>query len=450
MVLRGDLRETMPRIVFVNDAFTRLTGYSADDLDGHTADTLWGPHSDRATLRQAIRELRAGRAFDGRIVAYRKDGSPFIADGYVEPICRGLGAEPELLVVARNVTEQNPRDAAVRHIVAALDHVEEGVVVLSADREVQYLNRAGYDLFDRGGDVHVPLPRNAWKQLDQGLAWTGEAVVAMPTGDRLLELEVQPVHGFDGEPSRLVVARDVTDVKRLRSIADSVNLSDNLGHFLSGIRHELGNPVNSIKTALTVLHSNLGAFGVDKTRDYLKLVLGEISRIEFLLSSLRSFSRHESVILDRVEVSALVKEVLALVRTSVRNSHVELVVEPPPAVSVIADQRAVYQVLLNLISNAMEAPRGDVDLVIRIETTVRTDYVDIAVVDNACGMTGTDLEMAMRPFHTTKRTGTGLGLVIASRLATNQGGRLRLLSTPGEGTRAVLSLPRAPEWGAPS
>lgn len=450
MVLRGDLRVAVPRIVFVNDAFARLTGYSAEELDGHTADTLWGPHSDRAALQEALRELRAGRAFDGRIVVYRKDGTPFIADGYVEPILRGLGAEPELLVVARNVTEQNPRDAAVRHIVAALDHVEEGVVVLSADGDVQYLNRAGYDLFSRGGNVNVPLPRSAWKRLDQGLAWAGEAMVAMPTGNRLLELDVQPVHGFDGEPSRLVVARDVTDVQRLRSIADSVNLSDNLGHFLSGIRHELGNPVNSVKTALTVLHSNLGTFGAEKTRDYLQLVLGEIGRIEFLLSSLRSFSRHESVILDRVEVSALVKEVLSPVRTSVRNSQVELVVEPPPAVSVIADQRAVYQVLLNLISNAIEAPRGETELIIRIETTARRDYVDISVVDNAAGMTAKDLEMAMRPFHTTKRTGTGLGLVIASRLAANQGGQLRLLSTPGEGTRAVLSLPRAPERGEPS
>lgn len=445
MVLKGRLHSGDVQIAYVNPAFTRMTGYELDDVQGASPNVLWGRQSDRATLDHAVRELRAGRAFEGRIIGYRKNGNPFLVDGYAEPLPTGPSQDQELLVVMRDVTEETPRDAAMRHIVAALDHVEEAIVVLSIDRSIRYLNRAANEIFGDDDGIKIPLPRNAWKQLEQGLSWTGGAIACTPSGDRQLDVDVQQVHGFDGEPSLLVIARDVTDVERLQSIADSVNLSDNLGHFLSGIRHELGNPVNSIKTALTVLRSNLETFGPLKVHDYLQRVLGEVERIEFLLSSLRSFSRHESVTLHRIELPVLLREVVALVQPSVRDSGVTLVVEPPPAVSVIADERALYQILLNLVSNAIEAPRDHGDKVIRVETMARSEYVDIAVVDNGRGMTADELDNALRPFFTTKRTGTGLGLVIANRLAANQGGRLRLLSTPGEGTRAVVSLARAPQ-----
>lgn len=334
------------------------------------------------------------------------------------------------------------RDTGVRHVVAALDHVEEAIVVLSADRRVQYLNRPAKALLDNGAKA-VPLPSNAWKRLDQGLPWSGQARLNEDCNDCRLRIKVQHVHSFDGQPSLLIIIRDVTEVERLQSIADSVNLSDNLGHFLSGIRHELGNPVNSIKTALTVLGANLTTFPAEKVADYVDRVLGEVGRIEYLLRSLRSFTSHESVKLERVEVSTIVREVVALVRPST-SAGFTLLVDPAPATCVVADRRAVYQILLNLVSNAIEAQPDRSKATIRLEITETDEHVNLVVVDDGLGMSPKEMALAMRPFFTTKPTGTGLGLVIAQRLAENQGGRLRLHSTRGGGTRAVLSLARAP------
>lgn len=442
MVLEGKPGFGHPRVTYVNVAFSRMTGYSLAEVVGRTPLVLLGRQSDPATIRHAERRIMRREACEGRIIAYRSGGEPFLLDWYVEPMRSRGGCS---LAVLRDVTHEDPRDATMRHMITALDNVQEAIVVLSASREVQYLNRAAAAMFDGDREPEIPLPNAAWMQLEHGRAWKGSLAVQVRGDERKLQVYAKPLQGFDGERSHLVVLHDVTDVQRLQSIADSVNFSDNLGHFLSGIRHELGNPVNSIKTALTVLRANLDGFSPEKVHDYLDRVLGEVSRIEYLLHWLRSFSVNEVVELGRVELADLLHELVALVEPSAQRAGVTLQVVPPPRVAVVADARALYQVLINLVSNAIEALPGTAGPILRIETELDDDRVHIAVVDNGPGMSAENLALAMRPFFTTKRTGTGLGLVIAQRLLANQGGLLQLRSEPGAGTRALVSLQRASE-----
>lgn len=340
------------------------------------------------------------------------------------------------------LVRDEPSGAMVRHMVTALDDVQEAIVLLSSDRRVQYRNRAAYALFMTV--EAIDLPESAWAQLERGRTWRGTLTVAAKGDQRRLRYYVKPLQGLGGERSHLLVAHDVTDVQRLQSIADAVSFSDNLGHFLSGIRHELGNPVNSIKTALTVLRNNLDAFPAAKVSDYLDRVLGEVGRIEYLLRLLRSCSIDEVTTLGRVAVPDLVRRLMGLVMPCCKRAGVELFVEVPPQAAVIADERALNQVMLNLVSNALEALVGRPQPLLRLETTITGDRVELAVIDNGPGMSAEILEHAIRPFYTTKPTGTGLGLVIAQRLLSTQGGRLRLHSQLDVGTRAVVSLGLVP------
>lgn len=348
----------------------------------------------------------------------------------------------EMASVSDEVAYDQSCGATVRQMITALDNVQEAIVLLSAEREVQYRNRAAQAMF---ADLNeISLPQSAWSQLELGRTWKGTSAVQQYGEERRLRFYAKPLLGLLGERSHLVVVHDVTDVQRLQSIADSVNFSDNLGHFLSGIRHELGNPVNSIKTALTVLRTNLDDFPREKVADYLDRVLGEVSRIEYLLQWLRSLSVNEVVELGRVELRDFMCEVVALVEPSAQRAGVTLMVGEVPSVAVVGDVRALYQVMLNLVSNAIEALSGSDDPILRLEATrVDDERVELSVIDNGPGMASEGLALAMRPFYTTKRTGTGLGLVIAQRLLATQGGRLRLASGLGQGTRAVVSLGRA-------
>lgn len=364
------------------------------------------------------------------------------------PISRewAISSLREAVVALDEVALSGPPSATVRQMVTALDNVREAIVVLSTDRDVLYRNRAAHAMFDR--ESEIVLPESAWEHLERGRTWKGNLVAQQGGEERRLRFYAKPLLGLEGDRSYLLVVHDVTEMARLQSIADAVNFSDNLGHFLSGIRHELGNPVNSIKTALTVLRANLDGFPPAKVADYLDRVLGEVSRIEYLLHWLRSFSVNEVVVLGRVELAEFLREVVALVEPSAQRAGVVVEVGPAPRVAVTADARALCQVVLNLVSNAIEALSGmPGEPTLRIEAAIADDRVELVVADNGPGMPADIQLLAMRPFFTTKRTGTGLGLVIAQRLVATQGGRLRLSSEPGVGTRAVVSLPRAPDLG---
>ena len=84
----GDGTSETP-IVYVNGAFTELTGYSADEVLGRSPSFLQGPGTDRSVIDQLVRDLEAGRRFQGRTVNYRKDGSPFIMKWRVVPVRSG-------------------------------------------------------------------------------------------------------------------------------------------------------------------------------------------------------------------------------------------------------------------------------------------------------------------------------------------------------------------------
>jgi two-component system, NtrC family, sensor histidine kinase HydH len=108
----------------------------------------------------------------------------------------------------------------------------------------------------------------------------------------------------------------------------------------------------------------------------------------------------------------------------------------------LADAPALEQALDNLVSNALDAmPRGGE---LRLTVAPQDKGLEVTVADTGVGMSPEDLKRVFTPFHTTKRTGIGVGLPLARRSIERLGGSLRLLSTLGAGTQAILSLPLRP------
>lgn len=438
MITDADLEPPGPRILFVNRAFCEMTGHRAQDVIGQSPRLLQGPATDRETLQRLSHRLEQGQTFEGRAINYRKTGEPYVLEWYIEPIRDEEGVVTHYVAIQRDVTDEEARDASLKYLSAAFEHAEEAILVLSGSGVVNYDNHVARQFF--GGQV--VLSSEAWAQLRDHGSWHGKLETTVGNESRRLATKVREVAGvYPGERNYVLTASDVTEVERLESIATSVNLSDNIGHFLSGIRHELGNPTNSIKTALTVLRSNLGVFSPDKVDDYLGQVLDEVSRIEHLLRSLRSYTAHESMQLGLVEIGEVFAKITALISVSVERAGVALHIETPPPGTIFVDERALYQVFINLVSNALEAIDDIANAQIRIEFAVVSGAVEISVVDNGPGMSDSQIRMIARPFYTTKRTGTGLGLTIVARLLKAVDGSLRLTSESGCGTRAIVRLP---------
>jgi PAS domain S-box-containing protein len=257
----------------------------------------------------------------------------------------------------------------------------------------------------------------------------------------LVHVRVTALRGPDGAiKGATAVMRDETELHRLRAVAEAVNLATNVGQMFSGIRHELGNPINSLKTALTVLRNNWSKFDPVRIDHYFQRMLVEVGRVEYLLRSLRNFSAFEDVQLCPCSTRTLFTDIAPVVTTTSRERGVAIDIDVTREFWVKGDNRALYQALLNLISNAFDAVAQIQGRVILRARKVSTGTIAVEVVDNGEGIPAGDREAVLRPFYTTRAHGTGLGLPIVQRLAHAMGGELVLDSHPGRGTTARLLL----------
>jgi signal transduction histidine kinase len=259
----------------------------------------------------------------------------------------------------------------------------------------------------------------------------------------LVEYICTPIFEGPDVGGAVVVFRDVTKVARLEAIAEAIEAMNSIGYIFSAVRHELGNPVNSVKMALSVLRSNLDRFSEESVRTYLDRSLSELARVEDLLASLKSFSLYENVQSQLVDVTEFLDRFLALVRPDFKARGISLALKPGQeggAASAWADPRALQQVLLNLLANAADALEGRPSPWIVLRTFFRSGLVEIRVEDNGTGIPDSVRKELFQPFRTTKASGTGLGLVIVKKMMAKMEGTVDVESWPGAGTTVVLTL----------
>lgn len=239
-----------------------------------------------------------------------------------------------------------------------------------------------------------------------------------------------------------ILVRDITEKARLESIASEINMMDNIKYIFSGIRHELGNPINSIKMALSVLKTKLDTCTRETVQEYANRILTEITRVEYLLKSLKSFGMFDNPVIQNVNLGTYLHHFISLTAEDIEKRGVELRVALNPEVQwILADPRALQHAILNLIINASDALKDSVEPTINVSTERNNGMICIHVRDNGCGMSDEVQKNLFKPFYTTKSSGTGLGLTIAKKMLTKMNGFIDIHSSKDEGTTATIYLP---------
>ena len=239
-----------------------------------------------------------------------------------------------------------------------------------------------------------------------------------------------------------ILMRDITENARLQSIAEAVNAMENITYIFSGIRHELGNPINSIKMTLSVLKNNLDKYSPATVQEYVDRTLAEILRVEYLLKSLKSFSMFENPTIQDVNLPDFMDLFQSLVADDLEKSGIKLkITVSREAKWARADSRVLQQVMLNLIANAADALENSDKPEIVISAIKKDGLVWIDVEDNGVGILSEDQKNLFKPFYTTKPDGTGLGLVITRKMLAKMNSRIEIISREGVGTTVTISIP---------
>jgi PAS domain S-box-containing protein len=261
---------------------------------------------------------------------------------------------------------------------------------------------------------------------------------------------------FDGKPAFLAAIQDVTARRReaeaLRDARDhATDASRAKSEFLANKSHELRTPLNAIIGFSEALERELfGPVGNPRYREYAEDIHDSGVHLLNLINDILDLSKieagHFTLHEDVADLDGMIASACRIVRH--RAQQAAIVIEtalPSPAVTLMADQRALKQILINLVSNAVKFSndRGRV----RVEATVRAEGLRIAVIDHGIGIAEHDIPKALAPFTQIDGTlsraheGTGLGLPLAKHLTELHGGILTIESTPGVGTTVYVDLP---------
>jgi signal transduction histidine kinase len=214
-----------------------------------------------------------------------------------------------------------------------------------------------------------------------------------------------------------------------------------LGTLLSGVAHELNNPLSNASSSCQILLEDLDDLDKNLLRAMLKQIDGEIWRARDIVRTLLEFSRHRHYEPRTWPLSQLVEEVLVMTRGKL-SPGVRIDLKIPPDLKIYVDKQRFQQALLNLVSNAIDAVGEEGRIVIGAQEDADRYGVLIIVQDNGCGIPPEIQDKIFDPFFSTKGTkGSGLGLYLVNEIVARHGGSITLKSDPGKGTSFYLFFP---------
>ncbi|GAB4145479.1 MAG: hypothetical protein Fur0037_13390 [Planctomycetota bacterium] len=256
---------------------------------------------------------------------------------------------------------------------------------------------------------------------------------------QVLESHRKLRRSFDRTRGALQVSEKARGRMEARLVeADRLSL---LGQLAAGVAHDLRNPLAIIRGSADSLERRLRS--ADELHEHVDVIRRSVDRADRTIQALIGLGRPRARSREPVDLDSVLREVEALVRLRCARREITCGVDSTEEVLAVGDREQLIQAVLNLTLNAIHATpdRGAIRLATRV-FALRGQRLACAIVeDRGHGIPPSVREKLFTPFFTTRRDGTGLGLLSCRRIAADHGGRLGLSSRPGGGARAVLMLP---------
>ncbi|HEV2491178.1 MAG TPA: ATP-binding protein [Candidatus Acidoferrales bacterium] len=379
----------------------------------------------------------------------------------------GSGSEEgsRIIHILKDITEQRTYQTQLQRErdfnTKILNHTQSMILVVDTAGLISYANRRSYEAGFQEADILGRsltefVPRDRRSMLDKAFqgALQGQASenLELPflygkrsTGQ--FSISLSPMRDELGQVNSVVIVMtDITDARVLQAQLRHSEKMAALGQLVSGVAHEINNPLAAIVGYSDLLLENSSI--PEEAKEELSIVLKEAERTKEIVQNLLRFARQMPSRRERLDARDILHQVVQLRTYGAASEGVEVIERTGPDVPpIFGDADQLQQVFLNILNNAYDAVR-EVKHTGRIEisTAERSGMLEIVIRDNGTGVSET--ERIFEPFYTTKEVGkgTGLGLSICYGIVREHGGEIMCVNnTDGPGCTFVVRFPIARE-----
>lgn len=442
-------------IVYANPYLSEMFGYSEEELFKLSTYDLVSEEECNKVKAVVLDGMERGMDhFALKFKGIKKDGSFIYLEGNSSIIM--FNGQPCLLGTVQDVTfkeekERMLRDNAklyqkmIKFVPEPIVLTDEGVIlyvnklamqIIGINDDAEVIGKSAFDFFH---DTH----RDTLKETMQSIMSSDEAtpfqerVIIRPDGQLMdVELSSIRINNYMGKDVMLSVLRDLTDRKRSEEILIRSEKLSAIGQLAAGVAHEIRNPLTALKGFTQLLSAKY-----PEQPHYFTIMSNEIDRITLIVNEFMTLAKPHFSQFHNEPLEPILQSVISILETQAILLNVELQVhydQSHPMVYCNVDQ--LKQVFLNIIKNAIEAmpEGGEVSLSV---TTMKDGYVHIRIKDGGPGIPEELIKKIGEPFVTTKEKGTGLGIMISTRIIEAHKGTLQLSSAINEGTMVEITLP---------
>ena len=336
----------------------------------------------------------------------------------------------------------------------AFDSLIEGVIVTNRDNKVILANRTMEEF------ISIPIERIYSREigycnfdpeikevLDEALTGSDKAVdreIHLGRTDQRIILSVLPLLGNGEAAGHVIIFVDITE-KRVREM--QLRQAEGLAALTTlsaGVAHEIKNPLTSIDIHIQLMKKEIAKLEGEETKNMsnlLVIVKEEVDRLNSIVQDFLFAVRPMSMSTSMEDINEIVKEMAQFLQYEVEEEDIEFVLDLNEDLPrVVVDPKYLKQAFLNVIKNAIEAIHEKGEIHIKTESTEEGDVV-VHIVDNGEGIPESRMGKIYDPYFTTKKFGSGLGLVIVYKIIKELGGKLKVKSKEGVGTRFSIELP---------